>query len=69
MPTKNRVTFDTPEEAAQVYARAVCYLKQNGKGKAGKSNSSEGDQPVPKIPPLPSTKTDDDWDFDMIFSV
>jgi len=30
-------TFDTPEEAAQVYARAVCYLNQHGKGKAGKS--------------------------------
>ena len=30
-------TFDTPKEAAQIYTRAVCYLNQNGKGKAGKS--------------------------------
>ena len=30
-------TFDTPEQAAQIYARAVCYLKQNEQEKAGKS--------------------------------
>ena len=66
---RNLGTFDTPEEAAQIYARAVYYLKQNEQGKTGKSNAGEGDLPVPKIPPLPSTKTDDDWDFDTTFSV
>jgi len=30
-------TFDTPEQAAQIYARAVCYLKQNEQEKAVKS--------------------------------